>query len=78
MSNDKTTLLGFARKSKAGNALNIAIDAGAFAKAQKFAGKDGREFVALVINADNLNKVMSGEKEVTSVSHFDKPVKAAE
>ena len=78
MSKDESTLLGYARKSKAGGALNLAIDFNAFIKAKRFKGKDGREFVALVVNADNLNKVMSGEKAVTSVGHFDKPVEAAE
>ena len=76
---DKTTsnLLGYARKSKAGGALKLSIDVVAFAQAKRFEGKDGHQFVALVINADNLNRVMSGEKEVTSVSQIVDPAIAA-
>jgi hypothetical protein len=78
MSKTTSNLLGYARKSKAGGALKLSIDFNAFITAKRFKGKDGREFVALVVNADNLNKVMAGEKPVTSVSQIVDPVEAAE
>ena len=63
----KSQLVGYVRKSKSGGALNMSIDAEAFAKAEKFAGKDGRQFVSLIANADKINQILGGEREVTSL-----------
>ena len=65
-------LIGFVRKSKAGNALNISISAEAIAKAQTYTSKNEEEYIGLVINLKNLQKVIAGEKEVTSISQMTK------
>jgi len=63
----KSQLVGYVRKSKSGGALNLSIDAEAFAKAEKFAGKDGRQFVSLIANADKISQILQGAREVTSL-----------
>ena len=63
----ESTLVGYARKSKAGGAVRLSIDAEAFAKAKQWAAKDGRTYVSLVINSDKMSQILSGEREVTSV-----------
>jgi len=60
-------LVGYARKSKAGGALRLSIDAEAFAKAQQWDAKDGRKFVSLVINTDKVKQLLDGSREVTSI-----------
>ncbi|MFO7619311.1 MAG: hypothetical protein R6W91_06640 [Thermoplasmata archaeon] len=63
----KSQLVGYVRKSKSGGSLNMSIDAEAFAKAEKFSGKDGRQFVGLIANADKVGQILGGEREVTSL-----------
>ena len=63
----KSQLVGYVRKSKSGGALRMSIDAEAFAKAEKVSAKDGRQFVSLVANADKVNQILAGEREVTSL-----------
>ncbi|MBA3046663.1 MAG: hypothetical protein KKH41_05585 [Candidatus Thermoplasmatota archaeon] len=63
----KSQLVGYVRKSKSGGALNMSIDADAFAKAEKFACKDGRQFVRLIANADKVGQILEGAREVTSL-----------
>jgi len=70
---DKSTLVGYVRKSNSGKAVKLSVDVDAFSKADVYEGKDGRKFVALVVNTDNLGKVMSGEKPVTSISQMLNP-----
>lgn len=64
--------VGFVRASKSGEAINVSIDLADFekAKALKFPGKGDREYVRLVINKANLDKVMAGEKDVTTISQI--------
>lgn len=63
----KSQLVGYVRKSSAGGAINISVDVEAFEQAQKFAAKDGRQFVRLVANADKVSQILAGEREVTSL-----------
>jgi len=63
----KSQLVGYVRKSKSGGALRMSIDAEAFAKAEKFACKDGRQFVSLIANAEKVNQILQGAREVTSL-----------
>ena len=64
---NKSMLVGYIRKSKAGGALKLSIDAEAFKKAEQYASADGRQFVQLIVNADKVGQIISGEREVTSV-----------
>lgn len=63
----KSELVGYVRKSNAGNALKISILKSAFEKAQTETGKDGTEYVTLVVNLSKLKLVIGDEHEVTSV-----------
>ena len=63
----KSQLVGYVRKAKNGTSLTVSIDAEAFEKAHKYQSKDGRNFVSLVMNADKVNQILNGEREVTSV-----------
>jgi len=70
MSDNKSILVGYIRKSKAGGALKLSIDVAAFKKAATFQTKDGTKYVQLIVNADRAAQILSGEREVTSVSHM--------
>jgi hypothetical protein len=63
----KSQLVGYVRKSKSGGSLNMSIDAEAFARAEKFSGKDGRQFVSLIANANKVSQILVGDREVTSL-----------
>jgi len=63
----KSQLIGYVRKTKSGGALRMSIDAEAFSNAVKFAGRDGRQFVSLIANADKVSQILGGEREVTSL-----------
>jgi len=66
----ETKLVGYARKSLSGNALKINLSVEAFMEAERYAGKDGREYVGLVLNANKVRSILDGQKEVTGVSQF--------
>jgi hypothetical protein len=63
----KSQLVGYVRKERSGTNLRLSIDAEAFEKATKVAGRDGRKFVSLVASADKVNQILNGEREVTSL-----------
>lgn len=62
-----STLVGYARKSANGGAIKMSISSEAFTAAQKYASKDGKEYVNLVINLAKMQEVINGERAVTSV-----------
>jgi hypothetical protein len=68
---ERSTLVGYARKSKAGNAMKLSIDVVAFAGAEQITTKDGKKYVQLVINAGKVAEIMSGAREVTSISQMN-------
>ena len=63
----QSQLVGYVRKSRSGGALNLSIDAEAFAKAQRYKSQDGREFVSLITNVDKIGQILVGDREVTSL-----------
>jgi len=63
----KSQLVGYVRKSKSGGCLKLSIDAEAFAAAERFSAKDGRQFVSLIANADKVSQILDGEREITSL-----------
>lgn len=62
-----STLVGYMRKSTNGGALKMSISAEAFAQAQKYASKDGKEYVNLIVNLSRAQEVINGDRAVTSV-----------
>ena len=63
----KSELVGYVRKTNAGNALKISILKSALENAQTETGKDGTEYVTLVVNLSKLKLIIGDEHEVTSV-----------
>ena len=63
----ESQLVGYVRKSRNGGALRMSIDAEAFAKAERYKSKDGREFVGLIANVDKISQILVGDREVTSL-----------
>lgn len=67
----KSELVGFVRMSRTGNAVKVSISKDAFTNARSYLSQNGEEFVPLVINLSQLEQLISGEKEVTSISQID-------
>lgn len=63
----KSELIGFVRKSNAGNALKLNLNKEALLKAETVTGKDETEYIALIINLAKVKMIIEGEQEVTSV-----------
>ena len=55
-----SNLMGFLRKSKAGNALKLAISAEAFQKAETYTTNKGDQFVGLVVSLGKVQDIIAG------------------
>jgi hypothetical protein len=69
---DETTtlLVGYVRKSNAGGAVKVSINIDAFSDCSTYVTSDGQSYVPLVISVNALNKVLNGERAVTTVSQL--------
>ncbi|DAC59943.1 MAG TPA: hypothetical protein D7I07_01130 [Candidatus Poseidoniales archaeon] len=67
---NKSNLVGYVRKSNAGGAIKVSINSDAFADCDTYVTSDGQEYVPLVISLNALNKVLSGERVVTTISQI--------
>lgn len=67
----KSELVGFVRMSRTGNAVKVSISKEAFDNARSYLSQNGEEFVPLVISLSHLECLISGEKEVTSISQIE-------
>jgi len=68
---DKSVLVGFVRKSNKGGALKLNLDKEALNNATTYtSGKDGKEYITLVINASKAQEILSGTREVISVNQM--------
>lgn len=65
-----TLLVGYVRKSNAGGAVKISINTDAFSDCSTYVTSDGQSYVPLVISVNALNKVLNGERAVTTVSQL--------
>jgi len=63
----KSELVGYVRKSNAGNALKINILKSAFDNAQTVEGRDGTEYVSFIVNLTKIRMIIGDEQDVTSV-----------
>ena len=63
----QSELVGYVRKSNAGNALKLNILKSALDKAATVEGKDGTEYVSLIMNLSKIKMIIGDEHEVTSV-----------
>jgi hypothetical protein len=65
-----TLLVGYVRKSNAGGALKISINTAAFSDCSTYVTSDGQSYVPLVMSLNALEKVLNGERAVTTVSQL--------
>ena len=67
---NKTNLVGCVRKSNAGGAVKVSINTEAFTECETYVTSDGQEYVPLIISVNALNKVLDGERVVTTISQM--------
>jgi len=65
-----TTLVGWARCSKAGGALKLSLHTEAVSGCSTYTTADGAGYVPLVISMAALRRVIDGQQAVTTVSQF--------
>ena len=66
-----SNLVGYVRKSNAGGAVKVSINSDAFSDCETYVTSDGQEYVPLVISLNALNKVLNGERVVTTISQIN-------
>ena len=66
----KSNLVGYVRRSNAGGAIKVSINSDAFLDCETYVTSDGQEYVPLVISLNALNKVLNGERVVTTISQI--------
>ena len=68
---DNNILVGYVRRSNAGGALTLSVNTAAFADCITYMTSDGQSYVPLVISMGALEKVLSGERAVTTVTQLN-------
>ncbi len=63
----QSDLIGYVRKSRGKNALNLSISAEAFDSAQRYLSQDGKEYVGLVVNLAKVQEILDETRDVTSI-----------
>ena len=66
----KSNLVRYVRRSNAGGAIKVSINSDAFSDCETYITSDGQEYVPLVISLNALNKVLNGERVVTTISQI--------
>ena len=66
----RSNLVGYVRRSNAGGAIKLSINSDAFSDCETYVTSDGQEYVPLVISLNALNKVLKGERVVTTISQI--------
>ena len=66
----KSNLVGYVRRSNAGGAIKVSINSDAFSDCETYVTSDGQEYVPLVISLNAPNKVLNGERVVTTISQI--------
>ncbi|MEC8352706.1 MAG: hypothetical protein VXZ47_00040 [Candidatus Thermoplasmatota archaeon] len=67
---NKSNLVGYVRKSNAGGAIKVSINSDALSDCNTYVTSDGQEYIPLVISLNALNKVLNGERVVTTISQI--------
>ena len=63
-------LVGYVRKSNAGGALKLSVITDAFSDCSTYVTSDGQAYVPLVISLNALEKVLNGERAVTTLTQL--------
>ena len=69
-SEDSNILVGYVRRSNAGGALKVSVNTAAFADCNTYMTSDGQAYVPLVISISALNKVLEGDRAVTTIAQL--------
>ena len=67
---EQTMLVGYVRRSNAGGAVKVSINAAAFEQCATYVTADGESYVPLVISLGALERVLAGDRAVTTISQF--------
>lgn len=68
--NEKTVLVGYARLSNTGKAVNLSIKKEVIEKLPVYETNEGVSYFNLFITIKNIDDVIEGKKDVTAVSHW--------
>lgn len=66
----RTMLVGYVRRSNAGGAIKLSINTASFADCETYETSDGESYVPLVVSMAALQRVIAGERAVTTVSQL--------
>ena len=66
----RTLLVGYTRRSNAGVAIKLSINTATFADCETYETSDGESYVPLVLSMAALQRVIAGERAVTTVSQL--------
>ena len=67
---ERSVLVGYVRKSNAGGAVKVSVNADAFTQCRTYVTSDGQTYVPLIISINALSRVLNGERSVTTISQF--------
>jgi hypothetical protein len=67
---NESKLMGYVRRSNNGGAIKISISESSFTDARKYQSASGERYVGMIINLNKLRSLLSGEREVTSISQI--------
>lgn len=70
MTIEDSKLVGYARRSNQGGAVKISINVDAMKDCETYTTSDGQTYIPLVISMNALEKVIRGERAVTTVSQI--------
>jgi len=62
-----SVLVGYARRSNAGSAIKLSINKMVFEDCEEYHTSDGQMYVSLVMSLSALQKIMNGERSVTTI-----------
>jgi hypothetical protein len=69
--------LGYLRRSKRGRALKIDVNLEAFLLAERYATKDGKEWVNMMVPMDKLLLVLEGKAEAAVINQLEHEIATA-
>lgn len=68
---NQSILVGYVRRSNEGGEIKVSINVDAFEDCEKYTTADGQTYVGLKISLNALNKVLHGERVVTTISQIN-------
>ena len=69
---EKAMLIGYARKADDKYIVKLSINKQSFADCEIYTTSDGQQYVSLAVGIRQLEKILSGEQSVTTISQIIK------